>query len=626
MKKTDWLIPVQRYRGAGGWYRVADGVTLASARAIDALPLEQLKQSLRQAGVKRVKVALDAATDAAIRLYRDDSIEHAEGYRLTVGKTGIEIAARTDAGAYFGVQTLRDMLVMHGRRLPTCRIDDWPDLQRRALYLDTARGKVPTVETVKALIERLAHWKYNELQLYVENNFTFAKHPDIGRGFDGFTPADIHAIEAHCKLHHMRFVGSLTSFGHMELILKEPAYQHLAELAGYQDYPGGTTLCPTDPGSIKLVRDMYEEFLPLFDAVDFNACGDEPWEMGKGRSKARVNKVGEGRVYLQFMRKVYDICQSHGKRANFWADIVLRHPELLSEWPNDVVMLNWGYRPGSPTIDQCHLFADAGLPFVICPGTNGWRSHGSRLAWAIENVSTFVAAGREHGAIGMLHTDWGDGGHRNMLGVSMLSFAHAAAHAWNGRAVDDANFPRTFARVHFRQTNNRLADAIEKLGSINDVIGMENGFYFAIRESIHTPIRKKMWRVFQGGQPKGNNFGKFDRDRAAKAVELAESLEVATAWPEAPAGLEPFDRLTLDEYRLAAMQDAVNGRRVQLAAAHLSGETVAARQWRQLDSRLQRLGDRFDRVWLARNRPSRLSENQYLLNHARRECRRLAAG
>jgi hexosaminidase len=624
MKKINWLIPVQRFRGAGGWCRVADGVTLASARAIDALPLEQLKQSLRQAGVKRVNVALDAATDAVVRLHRDDSVEHAEGYRLTIGRTGIEIAARTDAGAYYAVQTLRDMLVMHGRRLPTCRIDDWPDLQRRAIYHDTARGKVPTVETVKALIERLAHWKYNELQLYVENNFTFAGHPDIGRGFDGFTPADIHAIEAHCKLHHMRFVGSLTSFGHMELILKEPAYQHLAELPGYQDYAGGTTLCPIDPGSIELVREMYGEFLPLFDAVDFNACGDEPWEMGQGRSKARVKKVGEGRVYLQFMRKVYDICQSHGKRANFWADIVLKHADLLDKWPKDTVMLNWGYGPKSGEISKCHLFAEAGLPFVVCPGTNGWRSHGSRLPEAIGNVSNFVAAGRDHGAIGMLHTDWGDGGHRNTLGVSMLSFAHAAAHAWNGRAVDDASFPRTFARIHFRQPNNRLADAIEKLGSINGVIGTQNGFYFSLRESITTPIRKKMWRVFHGGQPKGNSFLRFDPDRVTQAVELAESLASASTWPKAATGLEPFDRLTLEEYRLAAMQDAVNGRRVQLAAAHLAGEPVAARQWRQLDGRLQQLGERFDRLWLARNRPSRLAENQYLLKHARRECQRLA--
>jgi len=208
--------------------------------------------------------------------------------------------------------------------------------------------------------------------------------------------------------------------------------------------------------------------------------------------------------------------------------------------------------------------------------------------------------------------------------VSVLSFAHAAAHAWNGRAVQDSRFPRTFARVHFRQTNHRLADAIEKLGSISDVIGTENGFYFCLRESIHTPIRKKMSRVFQGGQPKGNNFRSFDPDRVAEAVELAESLEAASAWPKAPRGLEPFDRLTLDEYRLAAMQDAVNGRRVQLAAAHLAGETVTARQWRQLDRRLQRLGDRFDQIWLTRNRPSRLAENQYLLNHARRECQHLA--
>ena len=33
------------------------------------------------------------------------------------------------------------------------------------------------------------------------------------------------------------------------------------------------------------MAELYEEFVPLFEAADFNVCGDETWDLGKGRSK-----------------------------------------------------------------------------------------------------------------------------------------------------------------------------------------------------------------------------------------------------------------------------------------------------------------------------------------------------
>ncbi len=117
-------------------------------------------------------------------------------------------------------------------------------------------------------------------------------------------------MQGYAKMHFINFVPSLTSFGHFEKILMLPEYQHLGEMPGFRGHPGGSTLCPGDPGSIKLLEDMYDDFLPLFDAEDFNACGDEPWELGKGRSKARAKRIGLGRVYLDFLLKIHKLCFS----------------------------------------------------------------------------------------------------------------------------------------------------------------------------------------------------------------------------------------------------------------------------------------------------------------------------
>ena len=53
----------------------------------------------------------------------------------------------------------------------------------------------------------------------------------------------------------------------------------------------GSTLKP-NAASIKLLRELYDEYLPLFDSPYFNIGGDEPWELGEGWSKTKCRKEG----------------------------------------------------------------------------------------------------------------------------------------------------------------------------------------------------------------------------------------------------------------------------------------------------------------------------------------------
>ncbi len=172
-----------------------------------------------------------------------------------------------------------------------------------------------------------------------------------------------------------------------------------------------------------------------------------------------------GQVYLDFLLKIHRLCEKHGKRMNAWADIILNHPELLGKLPRDIVLLNWEYEQNGANIARTKEIANSGLSFMVCPGTSGWLTHGTRLPNSMGNVTNFAAAGRKYHAEGLLNTDWGDQGHRNFLGVSLHSFAHGAANAWNGKAVDNARFTENFCCHAFGQKDKRMAKAIRLLGS-----------------------------------------------------------------------------------------------------------------------------------------------------------------
>ncbi len=617
MSIPDLLIPVRRKRELPGKFRWPEKAVLASPRSADMLPLQQLRGELATRLKVKAKVEQSGFGPATVRVRRDKRVTRAEGYRLVVWEGGIEVASRTATGAYYALQTLRELVRAHGASIPACEISDWPDFERRGVYMDCSRGKVPTVETLKEIVACLGFLKVNEFQLYIENVFTFQRHPAIGRGFSPFTPEELLAVQEECKRHHVRFVPSLTSFGHFERILGLPQYADLSELAGFRGLRGGTTLCPGDRRAFELIAQMYDEFLPLFEADDFNACCDETWELGQGRSKRRAERVGVGRVYLDFIKKLHRVTTKHGKRMNIWADIVLNHPEMIPEVPDDIVMLNWDYHPEGSRIPRTRVFGEAGLTCVVCPGTNGWGSHGTRLRQAVDNVAVFAKEGRRRGAEGLLNTDWGDTGHRNTLGVSLHGYAHGAAHAWHGRGVDDDRFTDVFCRQVLGTSDRTLPAFIRKVGASESTAG--TSLYY----SYHAPLAAKgalsrgisrtspVWMP-----PIHRRLGAFDQASAEGCrrviAALADTSAIAALAREVPS----FGRGALRDMILAAKMDVLACRRILAGKALRDGKGLSREEVRALGSGHREVKRLFERAWLARNKPSRLKDNLRLFDNA----------
>lgn len=607
------LIPVKKVSFRGGFFHWPTQSLLASSYSDDHLPLEQLKSDLKKQFIK-ADIIEGAFRMADVRMYRDKKIVNDEGYQIKIDKDGITVFSKTDAGAYYAVQTLRDLVAIYGKILPCCAIDDEPDFCRRGVYHDCSRGKVPKLETLKGLVERLAHWKINELQLYIENVFTFKKHPDIGKDYSPFTPEEILSLQDFCQLHHIRLVGSLASFGHFEKILSLPQYRHLGEMPGFREFPGGTTLCPIDSGSIKLIGELYSEFMPLFEAEDFNVCCDETWELGKGRSKRRAQRIGTGNLYFEFLMKIYKLCQKYGKRMNAWADIVLKYPELLEKLPRDLVLLNWEYEKDGPNISRTKDIANSNLSVMVCPGTSGWLTHGTRLVNSMANIRNFAAEGRKTGAEGLLNTDWGDNGHRNFLGVSLHSFAHGAAHSWHGRGVDEEKFTENFCFHVFGQRTNRLAENIQLLGNTYRLCGKEvpnmSLLYYALVVSLVTENIQEQ--------------GFIDMTDSAGLQRIIIELSDKTLWPQLPKSIGSFERLAYQELKLAARMDSLACRRLLTAKKIRSGKTVTKSELQRLGRLMHHISDDFKKLWLSRNKLSRLNDNLRLFKQVEIESYRLA--
>jgi hypothetical protein len=433
---------------------------------------ERLRSAAESAGARLELVAGPAEHPRlAINATRsNEAPEHPEGYTLSISKAGIRIQYRQEGGLRAAAATLRQLLREYGRRLPRLSITDFPDFPRRGVMLDISRGRVPNLETLMSLVEHLADFKINEFQLYTEHTFAYRNYEPVWRGWGPLTGEELVKLDARCRQLGIELVPNQNSFGHLRYWLEHGPLKQLAEVA--EPYEGAdgtflrypTTLAPNHPGTLPFLRRLYDELLPHFTSRRFNVGCDETWDLGRGQSKALCEARGKGRVYVDFLNRIHREVAARGRQMMFWGDIILHHPELIRELPKDVIALNWGYEANHPFEREAAQFAKSRMPFYVCPGTSTWMTLIGRHDNAFENLRQAARAGRKHGAIGYLNTDWGDGGHPQPLAVSYAPYLVGAALSWCARTFDERLLVPVLSRDIFSDPTQNAASAAVAFG------------------------------------------------------------------------------------------------------------------------------------------------------------------
>ncbi len=363
-----------------------------------------------------------------------DSTCSGEAYTLTITAEAITLHAGSDIGHARANATLRQLL--RHKTLPCGIISDAPDKAIRGLMLDVSRNRIYSLETLFRIVDRMEALKLNRLELYFENVFAYSAHPTAWAHTSPYTADDLQRLGAYCQQHFVELVPNQNTLGHFERWhIADEKYRALFELpqggartpwGSIQEIPTG--LCTTDSAACQFVCELLEELLPHFPhATTANLGGDEVFDLGLGRSAGKGEKA---ELYLNYMAQVADVARKHGKRPELWADMLLRHPEMLplaKEKLPDTTWVLWGYESSDPLVAQAETLRAAGVDFIVAPGTSSWRSFCGR----IDNMEANIRTACSIPSHGLLLTDWGDSGHWQPLAVTLPALILAAALAWN---------------------------------------------------------------------------------------------------------------------------------------------------------------------------------------------------
>lgn len=392
-----------------------------------------------------------------------------QSYLLVSDDEKIVISAGDSAGILYGVQTLRQLFEQCGAAIPCVKIEDTPKLQNRGFFHDATRGRVQTLESYKKLADTAVYYKLNQLQLYVEHTYMFKNFSEVWRDDTPLTSEDILELDAYCNDLCIELVPSLASFGHLDKVLKTKSFAELCELPDSDKdrftYVGRMehhTLNISDDKAFEFVKRALLEFMPLFSSKKFNLNGDETFDLGKGRSKDYVEKVGKDHAYVGFVKKICDFLIENGKEPLFWGDIIVGSPKTVNELPQGVTCLTWGYAENEQD-NSARLIHESGCRQYLCPGVHGWRHFINRLNAAYNNISRMCSYAVKYDAIGLLTTDWGDYGHLSHPLFSVPGLIYGAEGAWNGKLSEREPLNENISLVQYCDRTGRFVDIVSKL-------------------------------------------------------------------------------------------------------------------------------------------------------------------
>jgi hypothetical protein len=533
-----------------------------------------------------------------LRITIDDTLPD-QGYRLRIGADGVDIDAADDAGAFYAGCTLDQLRTTFDGSFPVGTIEDWPDLFTRGVMLDVSRDKVPTLETVMALVDRLASWKVNHVELYMEHTFRYTDHGEVWVAASPFTPLEIRRLDEFCRDRHVELTPNQNCLGHWERWLQHDRYRGLALAPeGFDDQRGRhrapTTIDPSNPDALALVRELLAELLPNFSSRRVHVGLDEPWELP-------AERIDD---YLMWLLRLRTLPELAGREMLVWGDILEARPEILARVPIGVTVCEWGYDDWHPFDTRAAAYEAAEVPFWVAPGTSSWLTILGRWTNMIGNHRSAAAAALAHGGQGYLNTDWGDQGHLQYLPISEPGFAYGAAVSWCLDANRDLDLGAALSAHAFGDATGEIGVALQQLADVHTRITPQFPNMSTLVAHLYFP-QMQVGRTFT----EGVTVDELDDVTAALDAAVAA---LGRSQPSRPDG-----SLVLDELRAGAalVRLAARDARVRITEGDGWLASVPDTTRKSLADELAPLIDEHRRLWLARNRPGGLDDSCAWLDH-----------
>jgi hexosaminidase len=375
-----------------------------------------------------------------------------ESYRIKVSQGNIKITAKSSAGLFYAVQTLRQMVEGSGDNaaIPEADIEDWPSMIYRGFMMDMSHCQFPRISEIKNQIDFLARWKANQYLFYSEASIELDGYPLL-MADARYTREEVKEIVEYARARHIDVIPNMELYGHLHDLFRLEHYSDMAVI------PHGGEFTPDDPRIKPLLEDWIGQISRMFPSPFFHIGFDETWLLEFEAGKR--NKTPE-ELYLIMLARTTEIVEKNGKRAMVWADMLQKYPSIIPKISPRTIAVPWHYDPLDDKRYEQLLspFGKSGIPIIVQGAIKNWNWVAPASEVSFLNTDVLINAGRKYNAIGFINSGWTDDT-QTIMRMGYPDIAYGSIASWQSTPVDRVNFFRLYSRALY---SPELAELFEK--------------------------------------------------------------------------------------------------------------------------------------------------------------------
>lgn len=295
-----------------------------------------------------------------------------ESYSLSINKDGVKINAISEAGLFYAIQTLIQLVEHNPDKLPYIEIEDSPCFAYRGMHLDVSRHFF-SLDFLKKQIDMMAHYKLNRFHWHLTDGpgwrIEIKKYPELtniaawrthslwkewwasGRkyAYEGnpntyggyYTQEEVRELVEYAAKRHITIIPEIEMPGHSEEVLA--VYPQLSCTG--KPYTS-SEFCIGNEETFVFLENVLDEIMEIFPSAYIHIGGDEAskehWKKCpkcQERIK-RENLKDEAELQSYLIRRIEKYLHSKGRELIGWDEILeggLEKSAIVMNWRNEKI-------------------------------------------------------------------------------------------------------------------------------------------------------------------------------------------------------------------------------------------------------------------------------------------------
>jgi len=421
---------------------------------------------------------------------------------------------------------------------PFSQIENIPFKTLGVMY-DCSRNSVPTVETLKAIIRRMALMGYNALMLYTEDTYTLESRPEFGHYRGRYSPEELMEIDDYAYMLGIELIPCIQALAHLERFLRWPGTHDIRD----NDY----ILLAEDQKVYALIENMITGISGCVRSKSIHLGLDEAHGLGLGRYLAKHGYKKPEEIMKTHLNVIKDICLKHDLKPLMWGDMIFRmniegagyydESVQLPEGtggiiPKEFGLIYWDYYHTDEEFYAKYIeqHEKQDIHPLFAGGVCSWIGMVPNLIRTAATTRASVAAAKKAGINEMFLCVWKDDGGEALPGPDYLGMLMYAENCYNVSGATEETLKRNAPVM-----TGATYDSFMAVGSIDEIM---EGLSLEFLEAPN-PHKYFLWQDLMLGQFDAEaGIADFSSVYREKAETLKKAIDADNYSPDSVYGLK----------------------------------------------------------------------------------------